>query len=212
MRKFVKWLIPASVLVTTVLLFRFVFFIGYVSTESMEPTIHKGSYILGCRIFGELKVGDIIVFEYEGKQIVKRVAAVGGDVVNHMGCNLTVPEECFYVLGDNGDNSWDSRYWESPFLFERNIIAVLDTMFTIAPDAAEPEVCGEALCLQGLCYGVVPHWGQRGLYLRPAQYPPRRGLPHEQDIGVQLPQHSESLLRATRGAGPARPFVQKGKS
>ena len=109
MRKFVKWLIPASVLVTTVLLFRFVFFIGYVSTESMEPTIHKGSYILGCRIFGELKVGDIIVFEYEGKQIVKRVAAVGGDVVNHMGCNLTVPEECFYVLGDNGDNSWDSR-------------------------------------------------------------------------------------------------------
>ena len=81
MRKFVKWLIPASVLVTTVLLFRFVFFIGYVSTESMEPTIHKGSFILGCWIFGELKVGDIIVFEYEGKQIVKRVAAVGGDVV-----------------------------------------------------------------------------------------------------------------------------------
>lgn len=125
MRKFFRWLVPALVLAITILLFRFVLFIGYVPTESMEPTIHKGSYILGCRIFGEVKVGDIIVFEYEGKQMVKRIAAVGGDVVEHKGQQLTVPEGCFYVLGDNKKNSLDSRYWEDPFAERRDVIAVL---------------------------------------------------------------------------------------
>ncbi|RKJ39176.1 S26 family signal peptidase [Acutalibacter sp. 1XD8-33] len=45
-----------SMFVVIVLLSRFVLFAGYVPTESMEPAIHKDSYILGCRIFGELKV------------------------------------------------------------------------------------------------------------------------------------------------------------
>lgn len=111
MRKFLKWAIPACALVVTMLLFRLGLFIGYVPTESMEPTIHKGSYILGCRIFGELKVGDIIVFEHEGKQVVKRIAAAGGDVVEHKGRRSIVPQECFYVLGDNPDNSYDSCWW-----------------------------------------------------------------------------------------------------
>lgn len=125
MKKLLKWLVPAFVLVTTVLLFRFVFFVGYVPTESMEPTIPKGSYILGCRIFGELKVGGIIVFEHEGKQLVKRISAVGSDVVEHKGQQLTVPEGCFYVLGDNKRNSLDSRYWEDPFAERCDVIAVL---------------------------------------------------------------------------------------
>ena len=125
MKKFLKWLLPAFVLVTTVLLFRFVFFVGYVPTGSMEPTIHKGSYILGCRIFGEPKVGDIIVFEHEGKQLVKRIAAVGGDVVEHKGRRLIVPQGYFYVLGDNPDNSCDSRYWLRPFVSYGQVVGVL---------------------------------------------------------------------------------------
>ncbi len=125
MRKLWKWAIPVCALGVTVLLFRFVLFIGYVPTESMEPTIHKGSYILGHKIFGELHVGDIIVFEHEGKKLVKRIAAVGGDVVEHKGRQLTVPEGNFYVLGDNSHNSYDSRYWEEPFAQKQNLLALL---------------------------------------------------------------------------------------
>ncbi|MCI9226017.1 MAG: signal peptidase I [Acutalibacter sp.] len=125
MKIFLKWRVPAFVLVTTVLLFRFVFFVGYVPTESMEPTIHKGSYILGCRIFGELKVGDIIVFEHEGKQLVKRIAAVGGDVVEHKGDVLIVPDGKNYVLGDNKDNSADSKSWAVPLIENDDIIATV---------------------------------------------------------------------------------------
>lgn len=120
-----KFIVPVLALLSTCLLFRFVLFIGYAPTESMEPTLKRGSIIVGSRVFGELKVGNIIVFEHEGKQLVKRIAAVGGDVVEHKGRRLIVPEGCFYVLGDNTQSSYDSRYWEEPFVQNQNLLALL---------------------------------------------------------------------------------------
>ena len=123
MRRKWKFAIPALALLGTCLLFQFVLFIGYVPSESMEPTLKKGSIIVGSRLFGELKVGDIIVFQHEGKLLVKRIAAVEGDVAEHKGQRLKVPEGCFYVLGDNANNSWDSMLWESPFVETSDILA-----------------------------------------------------------------------------------------
>lgn len=120
-----KFIVPMLILLGTFLLFRFVLFIGYVPTESMEPTILKGSYILGCRIFGELQVGDIIVFEHEGKQLVKRIAAMGGDVVEHKGRRLIVPQEYFYVLGDNRKCSADSSTWDNPFIHMDSVVTMI---------------------------------------------------------------------------------------
>ena len=55
------WWIPAGLTLLVFILLRYVFLIGYVPTESMEPTLPKGSFLLGLRIFEEPKVGDIIV-------------------------------------------------------------------------------------------------------------------------------------------------------
>ncbi len=57
MRRLLKWIVLIFVLVIIMMLSRFVLFIGYVPTESMEPTMPKGSYILGCRIFRGVECG-----------------------------------------------------------------------------------------------------------------------------------------------------------
>lgn len=124
-KKLKKMRIPALVMGAVFILFRFVLFIGYVPTESMEPTIPRESYIVGTRVFGELKVGDIIVFRHEGRLLVKRIAAVGGDTVLHKGKKMVVPEGYFYVVGDNSRASKDSQSWEYPFIAWGMVTAVI---------------------------------------------------------------------------------------
>ena len=38
---------------------------------------------------------------------------------------ITVPEESYFVLGDNTENSIDSRYWEEKFVKKSDIVAKL---------------------------------------------------------------------------------------
>ena len=124
-KKYRYLLIPAVCALITVLLLQTVFLIGYVPSSSMEPTLKKDSLIFGLRIHGELHTGDIIIFQHDGKLLVKRIAAGPGETIEHNGNALTVPEGCYYVLGDNAEDSLDSRYWSQPFVREKEIVAKL---------------------------------------------------------------------------------------
>lgn len=125
MKKKILLIIPMIVFIGIFILFRTVFFIGYIPSASMEPTIKEKSIVFGMRLFGELKVGDVIVFEHDDRVMVKRIAAVGGETITEGGEIYVIPETCFFVLGDNNGNSWDSRFWENPFVDRGEIIAKL---------------------------------------------------------------------------------------
>lgn len=120
-----KWIIllPIITAIAVLLLFRFVFLIGYVPSESMEPTLQKESFILGTRFYGDLKTGDIVIFEHKGTVMVKRIAACPGEEITVDGIRYYVPDKSYFMLGDNKDNSYDSRYWECPYISEEKIIA-----------------------------------------------------------------------------------------
>lgn len=125
MKSYVLYLIPAFVIIIILVLFRTVLLLGYVPSESMEPTLERDSYIIGNRLYRDIEVGDIIIFEREGTMMVKRVAACAGDMVMVNGQSQSVPSNCYYVLGDNSDNSYDSRFWEDPFVREEDVLAKL---------------------------------------------------------------------------------------
>ena len=131
------WMLPVGLTLIFYLVLRFVLLVGYVPTPSMEPTLPQNSIIIGTRLFGELKTGDIIVFQKDGVLVVKRIAGSPGERIDLTKISymesvpipiyeqevITVPENAYFLLGDNSQNSWDSRYWDDPFVPAEAIVA-----------------------------------------------------------------------------------------
>lgn len=124
---------------------------GYVPSGSMEETVMTGSRVLINRlayVIEEPQRGDIVAFYYPDnpeKIYLKRVMGLPGETIQGIngavyinGLPLTkdyttekldsdfgpfeVPEDCYFMMGDNRNNSWDSRYWVSTFVKKADIL------------------------------------------------------------------------------------------
>lgn len=81
----------------------YMFPIIQVCETSMFPTYDDGEIIFGSRLFkkSNLKVGDVIVYKHDGKNVIKRIADIMLDTRTG---NLK-----FFCVGDNARVSCDSR-------------------------------------------------------------------------------------------------------
>ena len=136
--KLIKELIPYVVIVFVVVLVRsFIITPVRVNGASMQSTLYDGDILLLEKYDTDYERFDVIVAKYNNEKLVKRIIGLPGDTVEYrnnilyingekveetftneitedfslkqLGYN-TIPEGYYFIVGDNRDDSLDSRY------------------------------------------------------------------------------------------------------
>lgn len=71
-----------TVLLVLSLIFTFVFGFLKVKDDSMFPNVNEGDLLLYYRLDKKLYIKDVVVLDYNGQKIARRIVAMPGDVVD----------------------------------------------------------------------------------------------------------------------------------
>ncbi len=151
-REVLEWVLSIVIAVVVALIIRnFVFTVVKVEGTSMVPTLQNNDRLIVWRLGYEPKEGDIIVLHQKGEHpFIKRIIATEGQTVDinfrthkvfvdgveldepyinqptaetgDVTFPVTVSEDSVFVMGDNRNNSRDSRFQSVGMVAEEDII------------------------------------------------------------------------------------------
>jgi len=165
---------PLVIAIACALIVRGAFFRVYaIPSASMAPTLQPGDQIVvtpfRVPFASEPRRGDVVVFRSpfrSNELLIKRIIATPGDLVASEHGHVTigghllgepyaqgvsgaiapqiVPAGCFFVAGDNRENSWDSRTW-GPLPSELVVGRARLILWSCGDGSAEPQANAAAV-------------------------------------------------------------------
>ena len=116
-------------IIVALLVRHYVAFVVRVESVSMEPTFRHGQLLFARRVHKNtlLKKGDVVVVNSKelGRTIIKRLAGTPGEIIKVEGKTYHIPDDHYFLLGDNAKYSSDSRRWHQPYITRASIIGKL---------------------------------------------------------------------------------------